>query len=410
MFFRCFALWLVLVSAACAPGEQLIEALDPLESPSGEGSRWPGLSSDADGVVLSWLEPGADDRWSFKVSRLLEDGWGPAHTVASEGDRSFFVNWADFPSVWSTKQDALAAHWLVRGPEGGYDYGIRMAFSEDDGATWSEPWTPHEDGTPTEHGFVSMFPVADGSVGLTWLDGRNFAGASAGHDANAEMTLRYRTASPHAAPGPEVLLDDRICDCCQTDAAVTSRGPVVVYRDRTDEEVRDIYLTRMGGDGWTEGHAVHDDGWVFPACPVNGPAVDAAGDEVVVAWFTGADQQPTVKVVFSDDAGDSFDAPIRIDGGNPLGRVDVLLLRDGAAFVSWIERSGRAAEIRTIRVESDGTVSQPTTVTETSAGRDSGFPRMIEDDKGRIVFAWTEPGEVTRIRVARSGNQGDGAK
>jgi len=360
------------------------------------------LSSDEDGVVLSWLEPDASGTWSLRMARLDDAGWGAVETVATEGDRPFFVNWADFPAVWAVSPGMLAAHWLERGTEGGYDYGVRVAFSNDGGARWSEPWTPHEDGTPTEHGFVSMIPVAEGAVGMVWLDGRKSAKTEDGQEGLAEMTLRFRTASLGGPPGPEILLDDLICDCCQTDAAVTGRGPIVVYRNRTHAEVRDIYVTRMSEDGWTTGHAVYDDGWVFPACPVNGPAIDAAGESVVVAWFTGANDQATVQVAFSNDAGDSFGPPTEVDLGNPLGRVDVLLLEDGSALVSWIEGGGQDAEILAQRVTPDGTMDWPVTISSTSAGRDSGFPRMLQDSHGRILFAWTESGDPTRVRVART--------
>ena len=119
----------------------------------------------------------------LRVSRTLaeretaiidEAGWGPAHTVARSTEKSgFFINWADFASVEILEPDQLVAHWLVRGPDGGYDYGIRVARSRDGGRTWTEPWTPHMDRTRTEHGFVSKFSLDGGGIGLVWLDARN---------------------------------------------------------------------------------------------------------------------------------------------------------------------------------------------------------------------------------------------
>ncbi len=301
----------------------------------------------------------------------------------------------------------LTAHWLVRGESGGYDYGIRVAFSRDGGRSWSEPWVPHEDGTPTEHGFVSVFPLDDGRVGLAWLDGRDFAAPpAAGDDSRRdgdgpEMSVRFRGASTDGAPGPEVLVDGRTCDCCQTDAAVTARGPVLVYRDRSSEEVRDIRLTRLEPDGWTDPALVHEDGWVFPACPVNGPAVAARGSRLAVAWFTGAEDEPRVRVAFSSDAGDSFSRPVRVDDGDPAGRVDVEVLDDGSALVSWLEREEGTARIRVRRIRPDGRRGEGTTVGASSGARSSGFPRMVLDGAGNVVFAWTDDtGPEPRIRVA----------
>ncbi len=397
---------LLLAIVACTPSDRVVAGigeLEVLDPPSGEGSVWPGLSAQGDRVVLSWQESDEDDHWFVKTATLGDGGWSAAHTVSrSEDDAKFFVNWADFAAVWPVDDDDLAAHWLVRGPAGGYDYGILVARSSDGGETWSEPWTPHEDGTPTEHGFVSMFPLADGGMGMVWLDGRETARRPENKGPRGAMTLRYRAVGPDGADGPEVLVDGQICDCCQTDAAVASTGPVVVYRDRTDAEIRDIYLTRLVDGRWTPGAPVHEDGWHIPACPVNGPAVAARDEAVAVAWFTGAAAEPMVQLAFSGDAGATFGEPVTIDDGNPLGRVDVVLLEDGSALVAWMERTPDAGEVRVRRVLTDGRSGVASVVTTTSSGRDSGFPRMIRDRRGRIVFAWTESEEPRTIRMART--------
>lgn len=404
--FRSTLLALPLVFVACGPNDRFLSGLGELSEltpPPMEGGVWPGLSTQGDKVVLSWQESDESETWFVKTATLDEGAWTPAHTVAqSTDDAKFFVNWADFAAVWPVGETDLMAHWLVRGTRGRYDYGIRVARSSDAGKTWSEPWTPHEDGTATEHGFVSMFALSDGATGMVWLDGRETATKPENEGPRGAMTLRYRSVAADGTASPEVLLDGRICDCCQTDAAVTSAGPIVVYRDRTDEEIRDIYVTRLVGGHWTPGVPVHADEWLIPACPVNGPSVAARDEAVAVAWFTGSGDEPKVQLAFSTDAGANFGAPVLIDDGNPLGRVDVVLLEDGSALVSWLERTPDAGEVRVRRVFPDGEAGPATMVTQTSSGRDSGFPRMIQDSKGRIVFAWTEAGENRKIRMART--------
>jgi hypothetical protein len=278
-----------------------------------------------------------------------------------------------------------------------------VVHSTDDGATWSEPWTPHDDDSATEHGFVSLFPF-QGGVGMTWLDGRKYAAGPDGTPATREMTVRFRSTDAGGPAGPEIVLDGRACDCCQTDAALTSEGPVVVYRDRSEDEIRDIFITRQTGDGWSPGTPVHQDGWHIEGCPVNGPAVAAAERHVAVAWFTAPGDEPRVHVSFSDDAGQSFAAPIRVDSGNPGGRVDLLMRRDGSVLVSWLERTGGdGAEVRIRSVAPDGTVGAPVTVTRSSAERASGFPRMVAApwDPEKILVAWTDVSDArtTGVRV-----------
>ena len=404
--FRSRLLALSLVVCACTPTDRVITGLGELNEltpPPTEGGIWPALSTQGDRVVLSWQESDETDQWFVKTATFEDDRWTAARDVAhSRDDAKFFVNWADFAAVWPVGDNDLMAHWLVRGTRGRYDYGIRVAKSSDAGRTWSEPWTPHEQETATEHGFVSMFSLADGATGMVWLDGRETAKKPESEGPRGAMTLRYRSIAADGTKGPEALLDGRICDCCQTAAAVTSSGPIVVYRDRTDDEIRDIYVTRLVGDRWTLGVPVHADEWLIPACPVNGPAVAAREEVAAVAWFTGSEDEPKVQLAFSSDAGASFGAPVLIDDGNPLGRVDVVLLRDGSALVSWLERTPDAGEVRVRRVSPSGEAGPATVVTETSSGRDSGFPRMVQDSEGRIVFAWTEAGDPSNIRMART--------
>jgi hypothetical protein len=128
--------------------------------------------------------------------------------------------------------------------------------------------------------------------------------------------------------------------------------------------------------------------------------VAARENELAVAWFTGAGDEPKAQVAFSTDGGVHFGEPIRFDDGRALGRVDVLWLKNGSALVMWMERRPRSAEILVREVRPDGRIGGLAVVT--SAGRDSGFPRMIQDGMGRVVFAWTEAGNLRRVRVART--------
>jgi len=404
--FRIGILVTCLSATACVdtgPREITLGELEPLNPPLGEGSLWPGLSTEGDKVVLSWQERDAANSWSDKTAILDESGWAPARTVAHTTEETeFFVNWADFASVDFLEADLLVAHWLPRGPDGGYDYGVRVARSKDGGRTWTKPWTPHTDETRTEHGFVSKFPLENGGIGLVWLDGRNSVDRDGKTGIPGAMALRYRALDREGVPGSEVLLDERVCDCCQTDVAISASGPVVVYRDRSEGEVRDIYITRLVDGQWTDGAPVHRDGWVIPACPVNGPAVAAREDELAVAWFTGAGNERTTQVAFSSDGGVHFGEPIRVDDGISLGRVDVLWLGSGSALVMWLGRRPRVAEILVRQVWPDGRIGEDLLVTTTSAARDSGFPQMILDGMGRVVFAWTEAGNGGRVRVART--------
>jgi hypothetical protein len=370
-----------------------------LPSPAAPGSGEPNLSVGPDGrVYLSWIEPGPDSTHALRFSTLEGDAWSAPRTIAQGGD--WFVNWADFPSLTPMANGRMAAHWLQKSGGGKYAYDVRVAVSGDGGATWSQGVVPHRDGTASEHGFVSMWPAGD-SLALVWLDGRKYGASEDEHDAKNEMTLQYTTVAHDGRPAPERELDGRVCDCCQTGAAVTASGPIVVYRDRSPDEIRDIYYTRRVNGAWTPGRPVHADGWKIDACPVNGPQAAADGNRVAVAWYTAARDSQKVLVAFSNDAGATFGPPVRVDGGNPEGRVDVLMLDGGGALVSWMERGAeKGAEVRVRRVEANGRVGTPRVVASSTATRSSGFPRMVRAGND-LVMAWTAAGEPSTVNAAR---------
>ena len=374
----------------------------PTDSPATGDAREPELSATADGrIILSWVEKLDERRYALRTALRDQAGWSEPRTVG-EGD-NWFVNWADFPSVIALKDGSLAAHWLVKSGSATYAYDVNIALSRDSGQTWTKPIVPHLDNTQTEHGFVSLVPLNDGRLGAIWLDGRNMKGMKDDHDEgkplSVSMTLRYAAIDATGKISDEAQLDERVCECCQTSATLSSDGVIAVYRDRSQNEVRDIYTVRKANDAWETPRAVYADNWEINGCPVNGPAVAASNRNVAVAWFTGAAGKPTVKVAFSADAGATFGNPIQIDDGETLGRVDLLLLPDNSALVCWLSGTAEGGAIKVRRVRADGTLGPPAVIAKTDISRSSGFPRMaLLGDK--VHFAWTEFGKPSRVRMA----------
>ena len=367
-----------------------------LASPAAIDSGQPQLSALGNRVVLSWVER-SGERATLRFSERTDSGWTEARTVASGAD--WFVNWADVPSVIPLQHESMAAHWLQKSAASTYAYDVRLALSRDRGRTWSPSVTPHHDGTQTEHGFASLFPMPGQGLGAVWLDGRQMKeGAHEGMDAGA-MSLRGALFGPDGNQASEMLIDDRVCECCPSATAVTTDGPIVAYRNRTTDEVRDIYVSRMVAGTWNEPRSVHDDNWRIAACPVNGPALSANGRDVAIAWFTAVGNEGHVYAAFSSDSGATFGPPVRIDDAGAVGRVDIELLADGSAAVTWIEFADQRSEFRIRRAERGGARSPSIAVSGISAGRSSGYPRLARRGN-ELLFAWVESGEKPRVRTA----------
>lgn len=385
------------VAAAPSPSPPIVR-LDP---PARAGSLAPNLSADGSTAILSWLEPPRPDlrpqdgSYALKVSRLTNGTWSPPATVASGTD--FFANWADVPSITAGARGRLLAHWAGKSGGDKYAYDVRLARSDDGGKTWRSMGKVNDDRTASEHGFVSATPEGD-RIRLFWLDGRDMASGGA-HASGKPGSMTLRTAVVGDEVGASEVLDRRVCECCQTDAAATEAGPAVVYRDRSAGEVRDVAIVRRDGGRWTPARLVHRDGWTIDGCPVNGPAVAAAGRRVAVAWYTGGGNGARVQVAFSDDAGASFGPSAVVDRAGPLGRVDVVLAGNRDALVAWMATDGKSAAIRLARVTAGGRVGPAVEIARADPGRSSGFPRLARSGD-TLVVAWVEAGEPSRIRAS----------
>ena len=374
----------------------------PLTVPSGPASEGPRLSAGADGrVALSWVERD-ETGGTLRYSRFQNGEWLAASDVIS--DPGMFVNWADVPSVVPLSGDNWFAHWLSKSAASTYAYDVKMSHSTDGGANWSEATSPHDDGTPTEHGFVSI-SVTENETHLIWLDGRKSANEASENSIDTGMTLRAANIGIDGTVSEEQLFDDFVCDCCRTDMAIASSGRIAVYRDRTEEEIRDIYVARRVDGKWQPGVRIADDNWEIAACPVNGPAIAAAGDLVAIAWFTAANDQPRVQARISTNSGASFGEPILISRLNVIGQVDIEILDENALAVSWLEKGSRALanlfDVKLMPVTVAGVKGEDRIVGRTALRR--SVPQMTRVDR-RLVFVWTDVHDgVTNLASVRVG-------
>jgi hypothetical protein len=372
--------------------------LTPWVLPAGVPSAQPHLVQRDGRVYLSWIESRAGEH---RLRYAIDGGAGFGKPREVARGRDWFVNWADFPALAVLDDGSLAAHLLVKRSDAPYAYDVRLLRSPD-GAAWSQAGLVHDDATATEHGFVSLWPAANGGLGVAWLDGRETGGGHGHeHGGGGAMTLRG-AAFDTAGKRSDARLDASTCDCCQTDVAIAARGPVLVYRDRSADEIRDIAIVRLRDGRWSPPRPVHADGWRMPACPVNGPAVAAAGDDVVVAWYTAAAGEPEIRLARSADDGVHFGDPVTVARGVAVqGRVD-LAMDASAVYLSWLDEDTDGQVLRLARFARHGAVEpERVEVAALPRGRGTGFPRLALRD-GVVHAAWTDiVGGVPRVRGAR---------
>lgn len=384
--------WLCAFAIALLPAPilaQVFSELTEIAVPVGAHAAEPALFAIADGaVVMTWTEP-QGHAFAVRTATLRDQIWTAPATVVTADD--LFVNWADFPTVAAFGNGTMAVSWLRENATLAYAYDVNMAFSGDAGQTWSDPFIPHSDRSERQHGFVTLLPVGQDELMVIWLDARAYDSNSGDDTFGNGMQLRTTTLSSDGSMTADIPLDLRTCTCCQTSAAVTGDGTILVaYRDRTVAEIRDISVVRRQDGVWSDPATVHADGWEISGCPVNGPAIDANDDRAVVAWFTDASGIAAVKLAFSDDFGATFGPAYQVNQGGAAGRVDVLMLPAGDALVSWVEWSSAGEALMLCRATPvAGCVGRQIVVLNRTGGS-VNFPRMVQG-RDAVYLAWTQP-------------------
>jgi hypothetical protein len=360
-------------------------------------------------LYLSWIQYLRDSSTSLLFSRLDQEVWSKPTRIAS--GKNWIVNWADFPSICtfpSSELSILSQYLVVKDTSEAYHYDIRLALSRDGGDRFRTIDSLH-DHSPAEHGFVSLVPYSFDKVLAIWLDGGapknpmpDEKQESHHHDdANTAMQLRSAMIDFDGKIKDRLLIDDRVCDCCQTDACMTPKGPILVYRNRSEDEIRDIYYTRYEEGHWTEPKCIHDDHWKINGCPVNGPAIAALGNKIAITWYTEINKIPKIRMSYSTDGGNIFTDPIEIKTQFTLGRLDIIWLNDDQIGISFLDKSTLDSEIATIRLWihtiKDGR-DQSLNIDRVSSKRKTGFP-VLEKMNKNIYMAYTVVNNDNRTTI-----------
>ena len=355
------------------------------------------FSSDKD-LFISWTEQVLDSNFLY-ITRLEGDSWTNKELITKGTD--WFVNWADFPSISLNEvSGSIFSFHLQKSSEETFSYDVNYHINSKE--TWNDMNKIHDDNTFSEHGFVSSIPYKDGFM-VSWLDGRNTYGVGDHGHAKGAMTIRSAILDSNGNIVNQNVIDEMVCECCQTSMAISGGIPIVVYRNRSDGEIRDIYFSRYIDSNWSDPEPVHDDGWEINGCPVNGPNVDSYGDNVVVSWFSASNGRPKVNLKFSTDNGRTFGDKILIDEveNSPLGRVDIEFISETEAMISWLSTVDGKGKLLIRKIKTNGEIGPIKVVEEVSTERSTGFPQ-IEKFNDDVYISWTDNSESgKKVRVTK---------
>jgi hypothetical protein len=380
----------ILITAVLAlPAFSQTFSATPLANPAGPGGLQPNWSVAPDGAaVFSWIEPSEGDAFALRYAVRRGSSWTPAVTIAA--NRHFFHHPAEMPEVLALAGGHWLAHW-VESPGGDSDAEYIYVSSSTDGTHWTTPLEAHHDRSPVQHGLASMIANPDGGAPIFWLE------ALKGED--NPVALKRTLVDAAGKEIREEQIEPDVCGCCPTAVARTSKGLLLAFRAHSKENVRDIAVTRLETGKWSAPKIVNADGWEIEACPTNAAAVQAKGDHVAVAWFTGAQDKPRELMAFSNDGGSTFTKPVTLSTGHAFGYTAMALDEDGSAIISWLEQTPEGAKVLVRRITAAGAIGP---VVEVAMGGKMalGYPKLFHN-VSKTFIAWGTTKHIETASLAK---------
>lgn len=276
---------------------------------------------------------------------------------------------------------------------------LRFARSTDGGRSFEPAIYVNDDagGPPASHTFHDLVVAPDGTIYVSWIDGR---------DPDRGSRIRVaRSSDGGRSFGPSTVVDDEeACPCCRTALALGPRGELyIAWRKVFEGSIRDIVLARStdGGRSFGPPVRVHEDDWDFEACPHAGPAVEVDdGGRIHVAWYTGAEGREGLWYATSDDAAARFSPPrpLLATGWAPPSLIR-LALHEGRVWAAWDDRRDGDRRVVVATVPPAGRrIAARGDVKGTEIGR--GSAPAVAVGGGVRAVVWLEDGAV-RSRVSR---------
>jgi hypothetical protein len=366
---------------------------------------WVGVQNDEANVYVARSTDGQTFERHVRVNDIPGDAAPHEQAPAQVGvapDGTVFV-------VWQNNQNAEGNRFPYSN--------LRLARSEDGGRTFEPAITINDDVTlgPSSHTFHDMIVARNGTVYVSWIDGRARAAAEremaasappgdaavdehAGHEMEKMPPQEIRVARSTDSGrsfGPSTVVAIDPCPCCRTSLAITDDGAIILgWRGIFDGSIRDIVIARStdGGTTFTAPALVHEDGWHIEGCPHAGPSIATTDDGLIhIAWYTGAEGEPGVYHAVSTDDGVTFgDAQPLLSGDwVPISRVQLAAAGDRLLGV-WDDVRTDPAQPRIAWIGREGVASD----TLATGGT---FP-VIAVDAGYVIAAWLE-GDKVRART-----------
>jgi hypothetical protein len=415
-----------LVAVAGCGGRPEVRPLDRSPAADQAAAADPSLSADPErgDVLMSWVgDDGGGWRIWFARSRDGGETWSAAVRVTPDTGEVKPHGEAS-PRLVPGPGGRLAIVWPRDVPVAGRKWpasAIRLARSLDGGRTWLPPVTVNGDttGAPVGHNFQGAAWAGDSGLVAAWLDERSGlplahhhdAAATAGDPTNEADATVFLASSPDFGRTwtPNRAVWGGACPCCRIAMARGRDGGVVAaWRGHFPGNVRDV-VTAAVAPGPEPPVRVHDDGWVYPGCPHNGPGLSLGADGARhVVWYTAANGKAGLYyAVAADRVAGTRTQPVPLAEGTRLPPVHgtVAALPQGGALAAMDALPDGSRAIAVAHLPPGARRARPATVPGSEGGL---YPQVLSVSNGTALVAYTlEHGDGREVRLARVTLGGD---
>ncbi|WP_259015833.1 exo-alpha-sialidase [Emticicia fluvialis] len=261
-----------------------------ISSPANAGAI-PSFTTTAKGdIVLSWVEKDAQKKVSFYYSLFDGTGFGKPRRVPIVDSAATHAE--GMPRLSIKKDGSMIVSFELKkdNPTSRFGSDLLYVYSAD-GVNWSAPMYVQADRDPKKsHSFSRPVRLADGEIGIIWLDEKLTAKG---------RSVKFARTTPGKGFGEEKIIDNQACECCRIEAITDKQGGLhIFYRDMYEDGSRDMSYIHSADNGFTfsKPRNVYPDKWQIDACPHSGPSATETTKGVWLTWFTGKEKAAGVKV------------------------------------------------------------------------------------------------------------------
>lgn len=243
--------------------------------------------------------------------------------------------------------------------------------------------------------FATLAVSADNTVYAAWIDTREIVGEEMGRAALAVS----RDGGDHFERD-RVILPAIVCPCCQLNSTIDSRRRLVLGARLVDGGFRDNEILRFSAvnERLELRRRVSGARWELNGCPRKPTALAVRADDIVVAYYSGAEQPDGVYVVHSRDAGSSWSSPRQIHPSARASDAPAIIFSGNRLHLVWQARVDESGwRLFTSHSDDGGTSFSSPVALPLDAGV-ARLPAVAAHADGSIQIVWQQDSAIRTLR------------